>query len=63
MDNIRTVELDKVIGIIEDRQRIMCPLGMFGRRYADNKDAFDYLQEIISDIRNLPEYEVTALKE
>lgn len=58
------VKKDEAIAIIEERQKMCCPVGRYGRGYAENRDEFDAWQTIIDEINALPTLEVdkTALR-
>lgn len=50
-----TISRAKTIELIENRQRELCPVGMFSRNavYGSDRDAFDHWQEIIDEIERL----------
>lgn len=51
---------DAAIAIIEERQKTCCPVGRYGRGYANNRDEFDAWQAIIDEINALPTPKVVS---
>lgn len=47
-----------VIAILEERQKETCPVGLWGRRYANDVAAYDYWEKLIDAVNTLPVLEV-----
>lgn len=52
----RTIDLDKAIEIIEEKQKELCPVGRYGRNYVyvSDREKYDAWEEIIDALENLP---------
>lgn len=52
----RTIDLDKAIEIIEEKQKELCPVGRYGRNYVygSDREKWDAWDEIIDAIDALP---------
>lgn len=56
------IDRDAVIAIIEDKQKALCPVGMFSRHavYGDDRRAFDDWDEIIEAVSHIPTVDAVA---
>lgn len=52
------INKDAAIAILAERQKETCPLGLWGRRYANDVEAYDYWEELIDSVNALPVLEV-----
>ena len=54
------VSKDKVISLLEDKQRELCPVGRYGRGYVygSDREEYDRWQELIDDVEALKTVEV-----
>lgn len=61
---MRIIDMESVINLIEDKQRALCPVGLFSRHqvYGDDRRKFDDLQEIIDAIELLPEADAEPVR-
>ena len=48
------MEKDVVIAVVEERQKACCPVGRWGRGYANNREEFDAWQTVIDELDTLP---------
>ena len=48
------VKKDAAIAVIAERQKACCPVGQYGRGYANNREEFDVWQAIIDELGALP---------
>lgn len=55
---IEYISRSAAIAILEERQKETCPLGLWGRRYANDVAAYDYWEELIDAVNALPVLEV-----
>lgn len=51
----RTIDLDKAIEIIEEKQKELCPVGRYGRNYVygSDREKYDDWEEIIDALEHL----------
>ena len=51
----RTIDLDKAIEIIEEKQKELCPVGRYGRNYVygSDREKYDDWEEIIDALKHL----------
>lgn len=52
----RAIDLDKAIEIIEEKQKELCPVGRYGRKYVygSDREKYDAWEEIIDTLDALP---------
>lgn len=57
------IDREKVISIIEERQKALCPVGMYGRCfvYGTDREKYDAWDEIIEDLERIPEADVAPV--
>lgn len=60
----RYIDKDEVIDLIEQRQKELCPAGLWGRSFVHgrDRDAYDEYQEIIKAIEAIPEETLESRK-
>lgn len=57
------IEREDAIAIIEEKQKELCPVGRYGRGYVygSDREKYDYLDEIIDVLENIPSANVTPV--
>lgn len=57
------IERDAALGVIEEMQRALCPVGRFGRRYVygSDRESYDAWQEILDSISAIHAAEVAPV--
>ena len=58
------IERELALRIIIQKQKELCPLGTYGKKYVDgyNREKFDEWQEIIDGIESVPAADVAEVK-
>lgn len=58
------IERDSALRIIIQKQKELCPLGTYGKKYVDgyDREKFDDWQEIIDGIESVPAADVAEVK-
>lgn len=58
------IDRDAVIAIIEDKQKALCPVGMFSRHavYGDDRRTFDDWDEIIEAVSYIPTVDAVPVR-
>lgn len=58
------IERELALRIIIQKQKELCPLGTYGKKYVDgyNREKFDEWQEIIDGIESVPAADVAEMK-
>ena len=58
------IERELALRIIIQKQKELCPLGTYGKKYVDgyNREKFDEWQEIIDRIESVPAADVAEMK-
>lgn len=58
------VEMQATIALIEEKQRQLCPMGLFSRNatYGSDREAFDNWQEIIDALETSPAADVAPVR-
>lgn len=62
---MRVISYDDVYGLIESKQKELCPVGRYGRNYVygTDKEKYDAWQEILDTIDNMDKYELPPEEE
>lgn len=57
------IEREKAISVIERKQKELCPVGMYGRRYlyGTDREKYDAWEEIIDELNRIPASDVTQV--
>lgn len=48
------IERDSALDLIGEHQKSLCPLGLWGRRFSDDKNAYDEWQVVLDEIDSIP---------
>lgn len=48
------IEREAAIALIEEKQKALCPLGLWRRNQANDREKFDAWQEIIDELNSVP---------
>lgn len=58
------IEKDEALAIIENRQREICPMGLYRRNavYGSDRETFDNWQEILDEIEAIPSADVAPVR-
>ena len=54
---------EQAVGLIEQRQKELCPVGRYGRNYVygSDREKYDAWEEIIDEIENMPAADVAEV--
>lgn len=57
------IDREKAVAIIEERQKELCPVGMYGRHYVygSDREKYDAWEEIIDALDNMPAADVVEV--
>ena len=55
------IERDSVLDLIGEHQKSLCPLGLWGRRFSDDKNAYDEWQVVLDEIDSIPAADVAPV--
>lgn len=55
------IERDFVLDLIGEHQKSLCPLGLWGRRFSDDKNAYDEWQLFLDEIDSIPAADVAPV--
>lgn len=55
------IERDSVLDLIGEYQKSLCPLGLWGRRFSDDKNAYDEWQVVLDEIDSIPAADVALV--
>lgn len=58
------IERSKAIALIEQKQKELCPAGLYGRSslYGSDREAFDRWEEIIDALESIPAADVVPIR-
>lgn len=58
------IKREDAVKIIEEKQKYLCPVGMYGRHYVygSDREKYDNWEEIIDFLENLPAADVEEVK-
>lgn len=56
------ISREAAIAVAEDAQKKLCPLGLWGRRFAFDKEQYDLWQELIEKLEAIPAADVEPVR-
>lgn len=56
------IERDAVLAVIGEKQKLLCPLGLWGRRHTYDREAYDKWQEFPDEIDKIPTADATPVR-
>lgn len=56
------ISRETAIAVAEDAQKEVCPLGLWGRRFAFDKEQYDLWQELIEKLEAIPTADVEPVR-
>ena len=56
------ISREAAIAVAEDAQKEVCPLGLWGRRFAFDKEQYDLWQELIEKLEAIPAADVEPVR-
>lgn len=55
------IERDSVLDLIGEHQKSLCPRGLWGRRFSNDKNAYDEWQVVLDEIDSIPASDVSPV--
>lgn len=56
------ISRDAALAVVEDEQKKLCPLGLWGRKFASDTDEYDAWQKILEKLADVPTADVEPVQ-
>lgn len=56
------ISREMAFAVIEEKQKELCPAGLWGRRFASDEDKYDAWQEILEELEDIPAADVEPVR-
>lgn len=56
------ISREAAFAVIEEKQKELCPAGLWGRKFASDKDKYDAWQEILEELEAIPAADVEPVR-